>query len=90
MSSYLHDPQAVLDYRVDWSAWLADGESITSHSVSVDGSVTVDSSSVVGGTDVVVWVSGGTAGENATVTAHVVTDQGREDDRSFRLLVRQR
>ena len=82
-----HDPQARLDYGWDWTLWLQTGETITSHTVTAT-NVTVESSAVVG-SQTVAWVSGGTKGK-ATLTFHIVTDAGREDDRTLSLYVADR
>lgn len=86
------DPDAVLDYSFDWGAWLADGESIASHAVTVDG-VTLDSNSI-GGDVVTAWVSGGTAapGEVASITCRITTDSlpARVDQRTVYLKIRER
>lgn len=99
MSSFLKDPQSVLDYRFDWAAltngfgvanWLATGEAIIDFTITVTG-LTLDSASTVSDdTAVVAWLSGGTVGEFYNVTCHIVTSAGREDDRtmSFRLVER--
>ncbi len=88
MTAYLKDPDAVLDYAWDWTAWLAEGETISAATVTATG-VTVDSSSEDGGV-VTAWISGGTAGVGATATCRVVTSQGRTDDRSLSLTIAQR
>lgn len=99
-NTFIHDPQAVLDYRWDWKSstngysgtdWLGTDEIITSHTVTADSGITVDSSSLASAaTAVVAWLSGGTVGETYNVVCHIVTNQGREDDRTIRLRVRQR
>lgn len=81
------DPDAVLDYAFDWSDWLAEGETISSHQILVDG-VTLDSDSRAG--DIVVaWLSGGTTGF-ASATCRVTTSEARTDDRTITLRVRDR
>jgi hypothetical protein len=92
MTTYVHDPEAVLDYPIDWTAWLAEvDDTIVSHEVTVEpeGAVVIDSTEATA-TKVTAWISGGTDGENAKVTCHIVTAGGREDDRSIRLSVRER
>lgn len=93
MSTFTHDPNAVLDYAVDWSAWLADAETIDSIDVAVeDGDVLIEASPAPSELDGVVtaWVSGGTAKTNAKVRYRVTTTQGRTDDRSISLLIQER
>lgn len=78
MKRFLIDSDAVLDYEFDWSAWL-DGDTISSYSLSATG-ITVDSDSNTT-TAVTVWVSAPSSG--ATLTCHIVTAAGREDDRTM-------
>lgn len=82
------DPQAVLDYQWDWSAWLAAGDTIVSHTVTAAAGLTVDSSSHTG-TAVTAWLSGGTEGVMYPVTCHIVTAAGREDDRTLMFTMRE-
>ena len=94
-----HDPNAVLDYRWDWAPatngtgrtdWLEAGETITATTVTGTG-CTVDSSSITdAGTSVTAWISGGTVGAQASVTCHITTSAGREDDRTIRLRIAER
>ncbi len=86
--SYIKDPDAVLDYQWDWTAWLPDDDTIASATVTADTGLTVDSSTDTA-TTVTAWLSGGTAGQSYGVTCHVVTADGREDDRTITILVRQ-
>jgi hypothetical protein len=87
---YAKDPNAVLDYRWDWSAWLAVGDNIATHDVVItSGNVVLDSDSH--DTDsVTAWVSGGTAGTTATLTARITTAQLRTDDRTITLHIQER
>jgi hypothetical protein len=85
------DPNAVLDWRFDWSGWLADAETITSHTVTAATGLTVDSSLTTDDdTSVTAWLSGGTAGTRYTVTCHIVTSASRADDRLINVDVRER
>lgn len=88
-ASIVKDPDAVLDYSLDLSAWLADiGDGLLSLTVVGEG-VTIDSHAI-DGTSVIAWVSGGTAGETAVVTFRFTTGNGRTDDRSIYLKIRER
>lgn len=89
MSTYIKDPDAVLDYRFDWSAWLASGETITTAASTVSAGITKDSESNTT-TTATVWLSGGTDGDDYLVTCRITTNQGRTDDRSMVIKVRQR
>jgi hypothetical protein len=87
-SEFVKDPQAVLDYQWNWAAWLAVGETISSHTVTVATGITLDSSTATG-TAVTAWISGGTAGEYR-VGCRIVTTAGRTDERGITITVRDR
>lgn len=87
------DPDAVLDYAVDWSDWLDDGETIDTIAVAVDeGDAEIEGSPAPSETDGVVtaWVSGGTDDTQAVVRYRVTTSDGRTDDRSIKLTIKER
>jgi hypothetical protein len=86
LASFVKDPQAVLDYTIDWSLWLAD-DLIVDSTWSVVGDVVLQDG-VVYASITQIWASGGTEGTLADLTNHVVTAAGREDDRTIRLLLR--
>lgn len=82
------DPDEILDYQVDWTEKLLEGETIaTSQFILDQGSVTIESSSQ---DDAVatVWLSGGVAGELAVLTNRIVTSELRTYDQSIRLRIR--
>lgn len=82
-------PAAVLDYQMDWSAWLANGETITSADVSADAGITVNpagkSTSVASGI-VTFWLGGGASGTTYNVTVTVTTNL-RTDSRTIQVAV---
>ncbi len=88
------DPNAVLDYRLDWGGWLVPGESIISAVWTVDslsGVVVVASS--LAGTVATVWLSGGLVGQLARITCRIETDSSpvhRVDDRTLLLEIKER
>jgi hypothetical protein len=88
LATYDKDPDATLDYSIDWSAWLPSGDAISTAAWSTsDAELVVEGSpapSVSAGV-ATVWLSGGTAGTHYTVTCRVTTTGGRIDDRSIRL-----
>ena len=86
---FTKDPDAVLDYQWDWSAWLAESETISTATVTVPAGITLDSNSNTT-TQVTAWLSGGTVRTDYTVTCRIVTNQGRTDDRSIEIRVRDR
>jgi hypothetical protein len=85
-------PASVLDYQLDWSAWLANGETISSADVTADAGITVNptgkATSVSGGI-VTFWLGGGTAGVTYHVTV-TVTTTARVDSRTIQVQVGQR
>jgi hypothetical protein len=84
------DPQAFLDYFVDWGTWLTEGDSISTATWTVPDGLTQEAATV-DGTKAIVWLSGGTSGQEYTVTCHVtMTPSGREDDRSLTISVEER
>ena len=85
------DPDAVLDYIFDWSAWLAEiVDTIASAEIVVAAEgVVCDSDSIVDDT-VVAWISGGTAGATYRVTCRIVTAGWRTDDRSIFIKIAER
>lgn len=84
------DPDAVLDYAVDFTEWLKplDGDTIASHEVIVTG-VTL-TQSAHSNTAVVFWVSGGTVGQPASAVVRITTYAGRIDDRTVFFKIKQR
>lgn len=87
----LHDPSAVLDYPMDWSAWLASGEVIISAEVTAPDDIQIAADpEIIGGTIVKPFISGGANGLKYDVRYHIATNQGREEDRSITLVVKER
>lgn len=86
---FIKDPQAVLDYQCNWADWLPTGDTITASSWAVDSGITADSHSNTT-TTATVWLSGGTDGQSYRVTNHITTAQGRTDDRTIVVKVRQK
>lgn len=81
------DPQEVLDYSFDWSKWLAeDNDTISSHTMSADPGITVDSSSHTN-TKATVWLSGGADDAKYQITNQIVTTMGRTAERTMTIFV---
>lgn len=100
MKQFVKAPEEVLDYQLDLkplthggqgakSDYLETGESITTHTVSADSGVTVDSSSESDG-KITAWLSGGTLGQTYTVICKFETSAGRTGSRAFALEIRRR
>ena len=86
----IKDPNAVLDYTFDWTAWLDDvADTIATRQVVVPSGITLDSSSIAG-KKVIAWLSGGTAGQTYQITCRITTAGGRTDDRSIFVKIKER
>jgi hypothetical protein len=86
--TFTKDPNAVLDYMIDWARWLA-GDEIASSDWTVPAGVTKVAATHTA-TNATVWLSGGTAGQAYTVTNRITTTGGRTEDRSFIVKVEER
>ena len=81
------DPNAILDYRIDWGTnWLGASETITTSTWVVDSGITQDRATNTT-TTATIWLSGGTHGTKYTVTNRIVTNQGRTNDSSLIITV---
>ena len=89
MSQYTKDPDAVLDFAVDWSEWIEGQDTIvTSVWESPDGLTTADPD--LDGAKATIWLSGGVANMTYRVVNRVTTSAGRVDDRTLRVRVAER
>ncbi len=89
MTTFLKDPDAILDYSIEWSKWLA-GDQIQTSTWSVsDPAIEASNGSNTAGR-ATVWLSGGTAGQSYTVTNRITSFGGRTDERSFIIQVQDR
>ena len=86
--NFLKDPQANLDYSVDWTSWLG-SDTIATSSWTIPTGLKKESES--NSTKIAtVWLSGGTVGQEYTVTNHIKTAAGREDECSIIIQVQER
>lgn len=88
----LHDPNAVLDYTFNWTAWL---NTVVDRIISIDFLVSNSVNAVVvaqyfSDTHATAWVSGGVPGEKITLRCRIYTLEGRVDDRTGYLKVKER
>jgi hypothetical protein len=88
IATFIKDPDAVLDYTGDWSAWLGD-DTIVSSTWDIPSGITLDSDTN-DATTVTIWLSGGTAGTKYQLTNHIVTTGGRADDRTIAISVKEK
>ena len=84
--SFTKDPDAVLDYQVNWATWLGDDTISTSDWIVPTG-LTEDSASNTT-TAATIWLSGGTVNTDYAVVNRIVTAGGRTDDRTIVIRVR--
>jgi len=85
---FIKDPADVLDYKFDWSDWLADGETVSTRTVTVETGLAKDSDSITDtGTSVTVGLSGGTAGNEYDVACLIATSSSRTVKRSITVRV---
>lgn len=92
---WVHDPQARLDYTWDWKpedrcSWLNDDETIVEAIVTADPELSIDAD--FDETTVTAWVAvlSDRTPVSRRMTAHIVTSQGRKDDRTITLRIDQR
>lgn len=88
-SIFIKDPSAILDYSVDWTGWLASGDTIVTSSWTVPEGITEDSESQTT-TTATIWLSGGTEGEDYTLVNKIATAGGRTEERTITIKVRER
>lgn len=82
------DPNAKKDFGLDWSDFLTTGETITLSTWEVPTGLTKHDDSISSAV-CLVWISGGTAGQNYTITNSITTSGGRIDERSITLPVKE-
>ena len=87
------DPDAKLDYIVDWASWLGT-DTISTSSWTVPPGITEMSGSpgpsTKTDTTATIWLEGGTAGTDYDIINSIVTAAGRKDDRTFRITVKEK
>jgi hypothetical protein len=85
--SFVKDPEAEVDYQIDWSSYLS-GATITSSLWTAPGlSITSDSYT---STTATVWLSGGQINERYIARNKITTSAGQTDVRGITITVAQR
>lgn len=87
MQTMNKDPSAIVDFEIDWSAWLGT-DTISSSTWTATGLTIASSTNTT--TSATVWLSGGTIGAAYIVTNQIVTVGGRTDQRSLLIHVSDR
>jgi hypothetical protein len=88
--TFTKDPDAVLDYSVDWSAWLAGDQIASSEWLLEQGALLEIVTDTNTATKATVWLRGGEAGTTYLDTNRIVTSGGRTDDRTISVKVEDR
>ena len=83
--SFIKDPDAVLDYSVDWSAWLG-SDTISTSTWTVPTGLT-EGSSTNDDDGTTIWLSGGTLDAYYLIVNKIITAGGRTDYRSFYIII---
>lgn len=88
MRTYIKDPDANLDYSIDWSLFL-DNDTISTSVWTVPPGIsqTAVASSI---TTTTIWLSGGMLNNTYLLSNRITTVGGRIDDRSFEIKIRQK
>jgi len=90
MRGFVKDPEAILDYGVNWGPWL-NGDEISSSSWTVESPlVIVPASDSKTTTTTRVFVSGGDLGAEYDLINTIVTTGSRTDERTLKIRVRDR
>jgi hypothetical protein len=91
MTTFTKDPDAQLDFSVDWSDWFTGEEEIASVTWTVETGLTNVTTSYTG-TTATIWLSGGKAGRSYKVSNRITTDSSpaRTDERTFTVSVENR
>jgi len=81
IQQFKKDPDATLDYTIDWSTWLG-ADTISTSEWTVASGIT-EGTATATTTATTIWLSGGTAGVSYALTNQIVTAGGRTDDRTI-------
>lgn len=93
MANFVKDPDALLDYKVDWGEWLGNDQIISAlvindatASAQASG-LRIASTVVSASAAVVAWLSAGVIDNEYTVTVRIWTSAGRRNDECFTIYV---
>ncbi len=85
LRTFVKDPDATLDYAIDWSLWLK-GDTITAAVWTVAAGATKELVQTTS-TKSTVWISGGTLATTYAATCHITTLNGLVDDRTINISI---
>lgn len=84
------DPDANINYGVDWEEALSDGDTILQSEWSCDDADLAIGTSSIAGSVCSVWLSGGVDGVNYEVRNKITTYTGMIDERTIAIRVKER
>ena len=80
-ATFSKDPNAILDYQINWATWLG-SDTIASSAWTVPAGITQTSATNTT-TTATIWLSGGTEGTDYDLINRITTVGGRTDDRTI-------
>ena len=86
------DPESTLQYTMDWTNWLATGETVSTSDFTVDAisgdsdALTVSGTSITDNKKCNVTLTGGTAGNIYTVRNTITTSDSQTERKFFRIV----
>ena len=86
--SFVKDPQAVLDYQINWASWLG-VDTISTSTWTLPTGITKASDTRTT-TTTTIWLSGGTDGSSYNLVNTIVTAGGRTEERTITIVVENR
>lgn len=90
LATFTKQPADTLDYDVDFTDWLPDGDVISSVAPSADAGITLGATTIsADGKAVKQWVSGGEDGKTYKITIRVTTAMARVKEAEFKVKVRE-
>lgn len=84
---YLKDPNATLDYVINWATYLGADTILVSSWIVPSGITSVTDTDTA--TTATIWLSGGTVGQKYALTNRILTAGGRTDDRTIYIKVKE-
>lgn len=82
---FTKDPNAILDYQINWATWLG-SDTIDTSTWTVPTGITRTSATNTT-TTATIWLSGGTSGTDYDLLNRIVTAGGRTEDRTITIRV---
>lgn len=83
------DPDAKLDYMIDWSDWLAENDTIILSDWIIPANLTLETQSKTT-TSTTVWLTDGVVGETYEIVNRITTADGRIQDQTVKLKCKER